>query len=153
MPHSKTRHEHRVRWAWILALLVLARPQKRSAGPTPAAAPGTPWNKRPLPTILTQDELAELARSVGFPDPHLASAVAMGESRGHTDATNIDAREASLGLWQINTRMHPDADAVRLLEPQYNAEYAFHLWQLKGWQPWGAYTDGSYLKFMKGGTA
>jgi Lysozyme like domain len=151
MPHSKARHEHRVRWAWILALLVLARPQKRSAAAPSTSTPPGPWNKRPLPTILTQDELAELAASVGFPDAHLASAIAMAESRGHTDATNITARESSIGLWQINTRAHPDVDAVRLLEPQYNAEQALRI--SNGgtiWSPWGAYTDGSYEQFMKG---
>ncbi len=157
MPHSKTRRkrrhdEHRDRWLGWLALFVLARAVGTRLVTLPAPAPSGPfgpWRNRPLPTVLSQAELAELAAAVGFPDPHLAAAVAMAESAGHTDATNVNAREASIGLWQINTRAHPELDAVALLDPHYNAAQAVRLSQGgTDWSPWGAFTDGGYKNYL-----
>jgi Lysozyme like domain len=175
MPRYRTHRkhherEHVARWVWLLGVLALARSGDdeggggRPSGPAGGgggASPnpfdaggggsdwGGPWTGRPLPTVLTQDELRELAAGVGFPDPHLASAVAMGESRGRTNATNISPREASLGLWQINTRAHPDVDAVALLDPHYNAAQALRISQGgTDWSPWGAFTSGAYKQFL-----
>lgn len=126
--------------------------------------------------ILTPDQLRDLAASVGFPDPTLAAAVAMGESYGHSDALNVvtpsQARERtaadpahpvgpewSVGIWQINAcaRWQDDScvswryDQSNLLDPTYNAQVAYALWSMRGWAPWGAYTNGGYRQYLPSG--
>jgi hypothetical protein len=126
--------------------------------------------------ILTFQQLRDLAASVGFPDPTMAAAVSMGESGGHSDAANFvtpsqaAARSAadpshpvgpewSLGLWQINNcaKWQGDAcvstlyDQTLLFDPTSNAQVAYSIWQKRGWSPWGAYTSGSYRKFLPAG--
>ncbi len=123
--------------------------------------------------ILSPDQLRDLAASVGFPDPAMAAAVAMGESYGHSDAENFvtpsqaAARTAadpqhpvgpewSLGIWQINNCAQWQGDtctmaryaASSLLDPTFNAQVAYALWQQRGWAPWGAYTNGSYRQYL-----
>ena len=104
---------------------------------------------------------------MGFPDPALAAAVAMGESYGHSDASNIvppsqaTARgqlpEWSLGIWQINacTQWNGDAcvsfryDPASLLDPTTNAQVAYALSRGGAdWRPWGAYTNGGYRQYL-----
>jgi|GEM_PF-1755031 len=126
--------------------------------------------------ILSPAQLRDLAARVGFPDPALAAAVAMAESYGHTDAENIvpPSRAAatttadpghpvgpewSVGIWQINNcaRWQGDAcasvrhDRARLLDPTYNAQVAYELWQRRGWNPWGGYTNGGYRQYLPAG--
>ena len=128
--------------------------------------------------ILSFDQLRDLAARAGFPDPALAAAVAMGESYGHSDASNLvtpsQARarsladpshpvgpEWSLGIWQINNCAQWDGDTcassryseASLLDPAFNAQVAYGLWQQRGWGPWGAYTNGSYRQYLPAGYA
>jgi hypothetical protein len=117
--------------------------------------------------VLSASQLRDLAASVGFPDPTLAAAVAMGESYGHSDAENFvtpsqaaargQGPEWSLGIWQINNCTHWSGDAcasqtydkASLLDPTFNARVAFSLSQGgANWRPWGAYTNGSYRQFL-----
>jgi len=81
-----------------------------------------------------------------------AQAVCMAESGGRVDASNCaTARECSLGLWQINVQAHPQYDRGRLLsDPGYNAQAALDIWRGSGWQAWGAYTAGSYRRYLTG---
>lgn len=36
----------------------------------------------------------------------------------------------------------------KLLDPVFNAEYAYHLYQKKGFQPWSVYKSGRYKDFL-----
>jgi hypothetical protein len=121
--------------------------------------------------ILSPDQLRSLAASVGFPDPALAAAVAMGESYGHSDAENLvppsqaaargQSPEWSLGIWQINNCaawqgdecVSVRYDRTQLLDPTFNAQVAYSLYSLRGWGPWGAFTNGSYRQYLPAGYA
>lgn len=110
---------------------------------------------------MTQAELQQLAASVGFPDPALAAAVAMAESSGNPRAFNGRGGDQSYGLWQINMigALGPErrrafglSQNEDLFDPTVNARAAL---AISGggtnWRPWGAYTNGSYRRFL--GTA
>ena len=115
--------------------------------PPPARKPGKK---------LSLAELRDLARSVGFPDPVLAAAVAMAESSGDPAAKRVVTTtgpdhlpERSFGLWQVNTLAHPEFDETELLDPDYNARAALLIAQgPKGWNAWSTYTSGAYLRHM-----
>jgi hypothetical protein len=99
---------------------------------------------------LPREAVLAIATLAGFPDPKLAAAIAMAESGGVPNAIARSSREFSVGLWQINTKVHPYTPA-QMAEPMQNAAAAFKI--SKGgtsWKPWGAFTNGSYKKFQTG---
>lgn len=114
---------------------------------------------------MTYDELVALARSVGVPSGQLDTAAALGlaESAGKPDATGDETIQTekwgpSVGLWQIRslktqTGTGQQRDRNALLDPLFNAK-AMCAISSGGtdWRPWGAYTNGSYRKFLRGGT-
>jgi hypothetical protein len=115
-------------------------------------------HKQDLPAAvgvrMPTEAVLALATLAGFPDPKLATAIAIAESGGLTKIENKSPREHSVGLWQINTRVHPYTVAD-MGDPMKNALAAFQI--SKGgtdWTPWGAFTHppGSprYLQFRKG---
>lgn len=109
---------------------------------------------------MTQSEIAQLAASVGFPDPALAAAIAMAESSGNPRAHNSTPPDDSYGLWQIN--MYGPLAAQRraqfglssnadLYDPATNARVAVAIFGAQGYSAWGAYTNGTYRRFYTGG--
>lgn len=102
---------------------------------------------------LTRQAVLAIATKAGFPDPKLASAIALAESGGVPGAILRTSREYSVGLWQINTLVHlfsPDD----MKDPIKNAAAAFKI--SKGgtdWRPWSTYTNGAYKKFQTGAFA
>ena len=87
----------------------------------------------------------------------IGAAVGMGESNGRTGVLNPDTdNEYSLGLWQHNRDTDEDRhdfygikDWSELKDPVINARATYRLWKRQGgWTPWGAYTNGSYKKFL-----
>lgn len=121
----------------------------RELAAVPAGTVGAP--------VLSLSDLEALAASVGFPNPALAAAVAMAESRGDAGAQCIDCfhrpdgtavHERSFGLWQINTDAHPQYDEAKLLDPVYNARAALQVSSGgTNWKPWSTYTSGAYLAY------
>jgi len=106
---------------------------------------------------MTQDQIAQLAASVGFPDPALAAAIAMAESSGNPRAFNGRGNDASYGLWQINMigSLGPARRAQfgltsneDLYDPATNARAAIAIFNQQGYGAWGAYTNGSYKRFL-----
>lgn len=108
-------------------------------------------HKQDLPgTVLPREAILMIAEMVGFPDPKLAAAVAMAESGGATNALMRSSREVSVGLWQINTKVHPYTPE-EMRDPLKNAQAAFKI--SKGgtnWKPWAAFTNGRYKQFQTG---
>lgn len=99
---------------------------------------------------LSRQAVLTIATNAGFPDPKLASAIAYAESGGVPGAIARSDRENSIGLWQINIRVHPYSE-TDMKDPIKNAHAAFQI--SKGgtdWQPWVAYTSGNYRKFLTG---
>lgn len=81
----------------------------------------------------------------------LMTAIIFGESSGCLDAINPGktTREYSIGLAQINTLAHPQYDQSLLAsDPVYNLRAALQIYQRQGLRAWGAYTNGSYKRFL-----
>lgn len=111
----------------------------------------TDLNHPDLPgSQLTREAILAIAKNAGFADPKLAAAIALAESGGVTNAIARSSREISVGLWQINTLVHPySADDMR--NPLKNARAAFKI--SKGgtdWKQWRAFTNGRYMQFRTG---
>lgn len=101
-----------------------------------------PGQRMPTEAILA------LATLAGFPDPKFATAIALAESAGYPNAIARSSREYSVGLWQINTKVHPYTPE-QMAEPMQNAAAAFKI--SKGgtnWKPWSTYTNGRYKQFL-----
>lgn len=81
-------------------------------------------------------------------DYDTAQAVCMAESGGNPSAVG-DGGD-SIGLWQIDTAFHPDADPGQLTNPDYNAQYARKLYDQQGWHPWSTYNSGAYQRWLTG---
>ena len=97
---------------------------------------------------LSFEAIESLARSVGFPDPELAAAIALAESSGI--ATAVGDGGTSIGLWQINTTAHPQFSRADLVDPTFNAQTALGI-SKRGtdWKPWSTYNSGAYKRFLK----
>jgi len=107
----------------------------------------------------TQSQMKQLLIDQGMDDYNatIGAAVGMGESTGRSWVLNPDtANEHSLGLWQHNDDTGEDRrgfygikDWSELKDPVINARATYRLWKRQGgWTPWGAYTNGSYKKFL-----
>ncbi len=99
---------------------------------------------------LSKPELVELARSVGFPDPNLAAAVALAESRGYPGTIRNEAKGGqSVGLWQIYLVQHPMYSKAQMRNPIANAQAAYAI-SARGtnWRPWSTYKHGTYRRFL-----
>ena len=107
-------------------------------------------HKKDLPgKQMTKKAVEALAVHMGFPDPHLAMAIAFAESGGVPNAILRNDREYSVGLWQINTRAWPQWSPEELKDPRRNAEAAFAI--SKGgtnWNPWSTFKNGTYQRYL-----
>lgn len=92
-------------------------------------------------------QVQSLMRSVGWPENiiPLMAAVVMAESSGRTDAIGTLANnEYSVGLFQINTRVHHRYSVEQLKNPVTNAREGLTIYRSQGLRAWGSYTDGRY---------
>tara|TARA_B100001094_G_scaffold9691_1_gene8657 strand:+ start:5787 stop:8351 length:2565 start_codon:yes stop_codon:yes gene_type:complete len=112
------------------------------------------------------NSLYRLAEEVGFTSEQatIMAAIALAESGGDAQIDTVKSgldpqkkNEFSLGLWQIN--MIKEYAPERLLDfkieseqelynPAVNARAAKIMFDQQGFEAWGAYTDGSYKKFL-----
>lgn len=99
---------------------------------------------------LTKTAVLKIATQAGFPNPKLAAAIAFAESGGVPNAISRSDREFSVGLWQINTLVHPYS-WWDMQDPRKNAAAAFQI-SKRGtdWRPWTTFTNGAYELFMTG---
>jgi hypothetical protein len=119
--------------------------------------------------IKTQDEVYDLARSVGFnhDNARIASAIALCEAPAtlnNAPASNFGAvgdKELaddkwgySYGGFQIRS-LRADAgtgrirDAERLDEPRFNAKSARAIRLSSGWRAWTTFTNGAYKAYLQ----
>ena len=109
----------------------------------------------------TLGQLKEILRQAGWPESliPIMAAVGMAESTGNPRAINPGrgangpTNEYSIGLWQINTRAHPQYNKAALMDPLYNAKAALEVFRKQGIRAWGAFTDGNYRKYLNGSDA
>lgn len=110
---------------------------------------------------LSTIEIAQGLRNAGFPENIIPTmtAVTMAESGGNPFAHNPNRQtgDNSYGLGQINMidRLGPErraqfgiASNEDLFDPATNFRAAKQIYDQQGIGAWGAYTNGSYKKFM-----
>jgi hypothetical protein len=107
-------------------------------------------------SVLTPAQIYGYARGAGFSPASavIATAVALAESDGNTEAHNDVPPDDSYGLWQVN--MLGSLGAPRraafglssnsqLFNPATNARAAYKISSGgKSFQPWSTYTNGAY---------
>lgn len=96
-------------------------------------------------------QLQDIARQAGWPENLIVTiaAIGMGESGGDPNARNPNlARENSIGLWQVNRYAWPQYPEASLRDPIYNAQAALAIYHKQGFRAWGAYTNGSYKRYL-----
>jgi len=144
----------------------IAIPTSASAADSSPARSSSNGIPRTAPTdgeSFTQPQLKQLLLDQGMSDAdaHIGSAIGMAESSGNPNARShpdLEARtgEMSIGLWQHNKNTGEDRHAFygikdwnELKTPETNARATMKLFQRRGgWGDWGAYTDGSYKKYL-----
>lgn len=117
---------------------------------------------------LSAQQIAQFASDAGFSGTDLATAVAiaLAESSGKPTAVGDESlaptRGPSIGLWQINigTHAHLEYDRSALMDPAYNAQAAYAVYEAAGYSfnPWSTFNprDGStprYLAYLDTATA
>lgn len=111
------------------------------------------------PASLTADQIKYFASQQGFTGNDLttAVAVALAESGGNPAQHTVDSDDDSYGLWQINMKgsLGPSRmkqfnlkNANELFDPNVNAKAAHSIFAAHGWKAWGAFTNGSFKKFV-----
>lgn len=117
------------------------------------AASGT--GKGTAPKGTGNASLREAIKAAGFTGDaaRIAFAVGMAESGGKpglvNDKNNTPAGSRDRGLFQINDHWHPGVSDEEAFDPIRNAKYAYKISNGgKSWQPWSAYKNGSYKKYL-----
>lgn len=78
-----------------------------------------------------------------------AVAVAWAESRGNPSATGRNPGSYDRGLWQINSKWHPDVSDSCAYNAACNAKNAVRISSGGSrWSPWATYNDGLHNQFM-----
>ena len=118
---------------------------------------GSPTTPKISGGRVTQQQGYKLLRAQGMDHENatIGAAVMMAESKGITKALNPNG-EHSVGLWQHNRDTGEDrhkfygiTDWSQLEDPETNARATYRLWKRQGgWEPWGAFTNGSYKQFL-----
>jgi hypothetical protein len=87
---------------------------------------------------LTRLQLRALMMRAGFPNPDLATAIALAESGGVPGALGDGG--VSIGLFQINTRAHPRFALTDLKDPVKNVAAAYEISRGgANWKPWSTW--------------
>jgi murein DD-endopeptidase MepM/ murein hydrolase activator NlpD len=106
---------------------------------------------------VTPQEITALAQAAGSGgDVSTAVAVALAESGGNPAAVGVNGDGSrDRGLWQINSRWHPEVSDACAFDPSCNARAAYVI--SNGWTdfgPWTTYSSGAYRQYLPpdGGT-
>lgn len=113
-------------------------------------------------SILTAAQIATINKAAGFSGSNgpVSIAVVLGESSGNTTITNSyvenGVRRQVTGLFQISdvhagkagTSKDIATFRTQMKNPVTNVTVAKAIHASSGWQPWEAYTNGSYQRYM-----
>mgnify|MGYP000532424405 CR=1 FL=1 len=101
---------------------------------------------------LPDEDIYRLALRMWGPGwrPVIMTAIALAESGGWTKAEGDlllqDSRWGpSEGLWQIRV---PAGARGSMFDVDKNVRAAHVLWERRGFRPWGAFTNGAYLRYL-----
>lgn len=101
---------------------------------------------------LSFEEIIRLAQAAGVPISELATcaAIAAAESGRRPDNVGVNGDGSrDRGLWQINSKAHPNVSDACAFDPTCAAKAMYEI-SNKGtkWRAWVAYKNGSYKKFL-----
>lgn len=142
---------------WLLAkltedVLVPAQAAMQQGGVDMFAAlhPGSRYPVASHRGVDRRDAVYATAVRAGFPDPDLATAIALAESGGNPAAVTQEPRGGeSIGLWQIYLVAHPQYSKTDMLDARKNAAAAFAISNGgTNWQPWSVWKSGAYQRYM-----
>lgn len=103
---------------------------------------------------IPDNVIAALAQKAGWRgnDLVIATAVAIAESQGDSDATNPST---ATGLWQVRYSAHPDiltrlgiTSQNQLTNVLKNSAAAYQVWKQQGWNAWTTYSQGTYKQYL-----
>lgn len=107
---------------------------------------------------LSAAQIAQYAKRAGFTGTALSTAiaVALAESSGNTVAYNPETAAntpegmGSYGLWQIYLHAHPEFSDSDLFDPQENANAAYRVYQMAGYNfnPWSTFKNNAYQSHL-----
>jgi len=100
-----------------------------------------------LGDTYTPSQLAAAMRKAGFPESVISTGVAISFAESGIRGVKSRTDPNSWGPWQINRDVHNiSIEAANDLQKSTN--YAYKLWKASGWDPWSAYTAGSYQPYL-----
>ena len=109
-----------------------------------------------MPT-LSASAIAGYAKNAGVTGQNIAiaTAIALAESSGNTDATNKNSNGSTdFGLWQINSVHSALLNGKDWRDPAQNAAMMFSVsGNGANWRPWTTYTSGAYLTHLAAANA
>jgi hypothetical protein len=113
----------------------------------PVLPAGVPHIKLSVSGIVAELDWA------GWPADMMSTGVAIALAESSGEVTAINKSSGAAGLFQILPDAHPDmiknADDFRWVSGRQNAVWALQIQRAaKGWTPWSAYTNKSYLPFL-----
>ena len=108
----------------------------------------------------SEEEIIKYIRTVFHEDPDVAVAVFKAESGLNPKAYNPELNSKKLGYTKYSSCgivQHNDVRCVPynednpsiLYDWKYNIDFGYEKWKSRGWKPWGAYTNGSYKKYLQ----
>lgn len=107
--------------------------------------------KKDLQIDMMSDIEKYICQKFGVANCLTAIAVAKAESGLQEDRYNINKNGTiDIGIFQIN-EVHWKKEGCKpkdLFDGFKNVDCAYQIWKVQGWQPWIAYKNGSYLKFI-----
>ncbi len=105
----------------------------------------------PAPSQYTRRDLRNLTRKLGFAKPKIAAAIALAESSGDPLAVGVNKKPRSTdrGLFQINSRWHPEVSDRCAFDARCNAEAALEISENgRDWTPWSTWHNGAYKAYL-----
>ena len=100
---------------------------------------------------LSMNQVASLWKQNGGSSSSCPTAVAVAwaESRGNPKATGRNSDSYDRGLWQINSKWHPDVSDSCAYNAACNAKNAVRISSGGSrWSPWATYNNGLHHQFM-----
>ena len=102
-----------------------------------------------MPTYSAQQRI-DAMRSAGFPEDKIptGAAISLAELGQQSDtATVFGDNGESVGVWQIHLPAHPDVSTACAADLECSTRAAYRISSGgTNWNPWGAFTNGSWKK-------
>jgi len=103
-------------------------------------------------TTLSVDDIAHLVVPRHFANAAVGIAIALAESGGKSDAVHHNAGpppSIDRGLWQINSRFHPEVTDAQAFDPVAATDAARRISKAgTDWTPWAAFRNNAYARYL-----